>query len=150
MFSDTLLHFACISSISYSLLSLKLMFLVFQAIALDNAIKTTAFLLKVNCVLATAFMFICILVRKENFEKNISLVFSSALDYKYNKKRSILNFCFQTFVPKSPIFERSLQFKNANVNVGEGYKEIICYQRKLFNSYYYLATYQMMFLDVPK
>ena len=32
--------------------------------------------------------------------------------------------------------ERSLQFKNANVNVGEGYKEIICYQRKLFNSYH--------------
>ena len=96
LFSGTLLHFACISSISYSLLSLKLMFLVFQAIALDNAIKTTAFLLKVNCVLATAFMFICILVRKENFEKNISLVFSSALDYKYNKKGVSL----ETFVFK--------------------------------------------------
>ena len=102
------------------------MFLVFQVIALDNAIKTTAFLLKVNCVVATAFMFICILVRKENFEKNISLVFSSALDYKYNKKGvSLETFVFQTFVPKSPIFERSLQFQNANVNVGEGYKEII-------------------------
>ena len=110
LFSGTLLHFACISSISYSLLSLKLMFLVFQAIALDNAIKTTAFLLKVNCVLATAFMFICILVRKENFEKNISLVFSSALDYKYNKKGVSL----ETFVFKR-LFQNN-QFLKGHFN----------------------------------
>ena len=86
------------------------MFLVFQAIALDNAIKTTAFLLKVNCVLATAVMFICILVRKENFEKNILLVFSSALDYKYNKK----GVSVETFVFKR-LFQ-NLQFLKGHFN----------------------------------